>query len=226
MENIIDAPLGAGALPQKREEREEREEPPALNEPENPQSGEISYPTESTDKPRVHVRSPELRRNSTRLTMAAAAVIGAGAGVRLILADGAANAADLAQTLSGSFGEVFLRQTVLSAMFLLAEFILGFFAAGDLIVWTAPFFFASGAVLRLSAGSPKLIPGLLICLAAVTFGAAISADMSGMLWRLTKGGTIYLDDRPRRAYAISFLGCLAASAAGALLVAGLIVVSS
>lgn len=175
------------------------------------------------DMPAEHVRIPELRRNGALLAMMIAAVIGAGAGARIILG-GSADAvkAAVAQTFSGSFGGIFLRQTILGAAFLCAEFILGFFAAGDVLVWAAPFFCASGTVLRLAAGSPKLLPGILICLGAVTLGAARSAEMSGLLMRLTQGGTVYLGTRPRRSYALSFLGCFAAVLLGAILTGWLV----
>lgn len=178
------------------------------------------------DMPAEHVRIPELRRNGALLTMMIAAVIGAGAGARIIFGGGADAVKEaVAQTFSGSFGGVFLRQIVPYAAFLCAEFILGFFAAGDVLVWAAPFFCASGAVLRLAASSPKLLPGMLICLGAVTLGAARSAEMSGLLMRLTQGGTVYLGTRPRRSYALSFLGCFAAVLLGTIL-NSLIVISS
>lgn len=173
------------------------------------------------DKPRNHVRAPELHRNRTKLAMTAAAVIGAAAGARLLFGDTSEPLMyGVSQTLVGAFGEVFLRQLLLCAAFLAAEFILGFFAFGDLAVWGAPFLYGAGTVLRVAAGTAKMLPGGLFCLAGVVFGAAYSADMSGLLLRLTCGGcTVYMDSRPRRAYVLGFLGCLAAVMLGAILMA-------
>lgn len=172
-----------------------------------------------TDKPREHVRSPELRRHGTKLLMTAAAAVGAAAGARLIFGEEAPEALmnSVSQTLTGTFGEIFLRQTLLGVMFLAVEFVLGFFAIGDLAVWAAPFLCGAGTVLRLSAGSPKLLPGAVICLGGVIMGAAYSADMSGLLLKLTKGGTVYMDAHPRRSYAVGFIGCLAAVVSGSIL---------
>ena len=175
--------------------------------------------TYDPDKPMEHVRSPELRRHGTKLLMAVSAVIGAAAGARLLFGDAASEtlSASVSRMLTGTFAEVFLRQTFLGVLFLAAEFVLGFFALGDLAVWAAPFLYGAGTVLRLAASSPKLIPGALISLIGVVAGAACSADMSVLLLRLTRGGTVYMDTRPRRSYAIAFAGCLAAVALGAML---------
>ena len=127
----------------------------------------------------------------------------------------------VSRMLTGTFAEVFLRQTFLGALLLAAEFVLGFFAFGDLAVWAAPFLYGAGTVLRLAAGSPKLIPGTLICLIGVVLGAACSADMSVTLLRLTRGGTVYLDTSPRRSYTLAFAGCLAAVVLGAILTGAL-----
>ena len=179
--------------------------------------------TYDEDKPREHVRSPELRRNGTKLLMAVSAVIGAAAGARLLFGDAASEtlSASVSRMLTGTFAEVFLRQTYLGALFLAAEFVLGFFALGDLAVWAAPFLYGAGTVLRSAAVSPKLIPGSLICRVGVVLGAACSADMSVMLLRLTRGGTVYTDTHPRRSYGIAFAGCLAAVILGSIVISAL-----
>lgn len=179
---------------------------------------------DDADMPRGHVRSPELRRHGTKILMAVSAVIGAAAGVRLLFG---ANSSDvlansISQMLEGTFGEAFLRQTLLGALFLAAELVLGFFAFGDLAVWAAPFLYSAGTVLRVAAGSPKLLPGSLICLFGVIMGAAFSAEMSGLLLKLTRGGTVYMDTHPRRSYALEFVGCLAAVILGSILTGALV----
>lgn len=175
----------------------------------------------AADKPRAHVRVPELHRNAAKLVMTIAAALGAAAGLRLCLGD--ANAvlrqviAEAVSGASGSFGAVFLRQLALGAVFLGAELLLGFFAFGDYLVWLAPFLYTAGAAARLAATSPRLIPGTLIGIAAVIFGAAFSSELSSLLLRLTGGGTVHTGDSPRRALAVKFAGCLAAVILGAIL---------
>ena len=223
MENVVKMP-NAGALPRDNDEHG------AIRPTENDHSADASSTlpavitvdpdgTYDPDKPLEHLRSPELRRNRTKLMMAVSAVIGAAAGARLLFGDAASEtlSASVSRMLTGTFAEVFLRQTFLGALFLAAEFVLGFFALGDLAVWAAPFLYGAGTVLRLAAGSPKLIPGALICLVGIVLGAAFSADMSVMLLRLTRGGTVYMDTHPRRSYAVAFVGCFAAVALGAMI---------
>lgn len=205
MENVVKIP-NAGVLPRETDPEEldlihtiETDTPVA-----DPEA----------DIPRDHVRSPELRRNGTKLTMTAAALIGAAAGARLLFGEFAPGT--LVNGISGTFGEIFLRQTLHSALFLAAEFILGFFAFGDLAVWVVPFLYGAGTALR-AASSLKLLPGAFVCLIGVILGAAYSADMSGLLLKLTRGGTVYMDTRPRLSYALGFAGCLAAAALGAMI---------
>lgn len=179
----------------------------------------------AADKPNTHVRAPELRRNAAKAVMAIAALIGAAAGLRLSL--GEANAATrqiIAEASAGpfgTFGAVFLRQLATGALFLAAELLLGFFAFGDFLVWSAPFLYTAGAAARLAATSPKQIPGTLIAIAAVTLGAAFSSELSSLLLRLTSGGTVHTGESPRREIAIKFAGCLAALILAAILNAAL-----
>lgn len=173
------------------------------------------------DKPRAHVRAPELHRHAAKLVMAIAAALGAAAGLRLSLGDSAAVTrqliAEAVGGASGTFGAVFLRQLAVGAVFLGAELLLGFFAFGDLLVWSAPFLYTAGAAARLASTSPRLIPGTLIGIAAVILGAAFSSELSSLLLRLTSGGTVHTGDSPRRALAIKMAGCLAAAILGAIL---------
>lgn len=171
-----------------------------------------------------HVRAPELRRNGTKLLMIFSAVVGAAAGARLLWSGSGLSEevmSGISQTFVGSFWIIFLRQLLIGAVFLAAEFITGFFAFGDVLVWTAPYLCAMGGVLRIAASSPKMIPSAVICLAAVTAGAACSAELSGMLLRLSRGGTVYIGNAPRRKYAFEFLGCLAAVILSAILAGAL-----
>lgn len=172
----------------------------------------------AADKPSAHVRAPELHRNAAKLVMAIAALVGAAAGLRLSLGESAAATRQIiAEASAGTFGAVFLKQIAAGAVFLAAELLLGFFAFGDFLVWSAPFLYTAGAAARLAATSPKQIAGTLIAITAITLGAAFSAEMSGLLFRLTSGGTVHTGDSPRRAIAIKFAACLAAVILGAIL---------
>lgn len=217
MENVVQMP-NAGALPMGTREADP-DELDLIHTIETGTPAELSADPDA-DKPREHVRSPELRRNGTKLTMLAAAIIGAAAGARLLFGESSPEL----NGISGTFGEVFLRQTLHGALFLAVELVLGFFAFGDLAVWAAPFLYGAGIVLRASC-SLKLLPGALVCLIGVILGAAYSADMSGLLLKLTRGGTVYMDTHPRRSYALGFAGCLAVTALGAM-ITGLITVYS
>lgn len=170
---------------------------------------------ETSEKPREHVRTPALKRHEARLLMTASAAIGAATGIKLVLE---ASSTAVVQTFSASFAESFIRQALLCGIFLAAEFVLGFFAFGDYLVWTMPFLCAAGTVIRISADPPKLLAGGLLCLGAVIFGAAYSADMSRLLLRLSRGGTVHMETCPRRSYALEFTGCLVAALFGSLLI--------
>lgn len=172
----------------------------------------------AADKPRTHVRAPELHRHAAKIVMAAAALLGVAAGLRLSLGESAAATRQIiAEASAGTFGAVFLRQIATGALFLGAELLLGFFAFGDFLVWSAPFLYAAGAAARIASTSPKQLPGTLIAVAAVIFGAAFSSELSSLLLRLTGGGTVHTGDSPRRETAIKIAGCLAAVILGAIL---------
>lgn len=185
--------------------------------PELPEAPEETAP----ETPREHIRAPELHRHGTKLLMALTAAVGAAAGARLafwggsVLSETAMNG--ISRMLAGTFGEVFWRQALLGGAFLVVEFVLGFFALGDLLVWSAPFLCAMGGVLQAASGSPLVIVSAVIRIAAVAAGAVYSAEMSGLLMRLSRGGTVHMGTRPRRTYALGFLGCFAAVILSAIL---------
>ncbi len=201
MENIVS---NSGAFPSVPTETDELQLPEPL---------ETEILTAQTDKQREHVRVPELHRHGTKLLMTFAAAMGAAMGVRLLFGGETA----VMPMSSATFFELFTRQIAQGAVLLAAELVLGLFALGDLAVWTAPFICAAGAVLRLSASSPKALPAAILSLAAVTLGAAYSADMSGLLMKISRGGTVYMESNPRRGFALRLFGCFAAVVAAAIL---------
>lgn len=204
MENVVNA---HGAFPTALTDTDELQLP-------EPLETEISavYP----DEPREHIRSPELHRNGTKLLMAFAAAAGAAMGARLLFS-GDGTGVTLPQAISGTFWELFAYRITRGAVLLAAELVLGMFALGDLAVWAAPFICAAGTVLRLSAGPAKALPAALVSLIAVALGAAYSADMSGLLMKLSRGGTVYMETNPRRGFALRLFACLVAVAGAAIL---------
>ena len=184
--------------------------------------GVIEAYVESTSEYRrdySHVRSPELKRGEYVILMSATAVCGAVGGAILALS-GKADVSALAkitQDLSGGFGSVFFQRLLIGAAFLLAEYIIGFFAFGDLFVWAAPMCCAMGLSLRIAATkSWILLPSAIITLIGCVMGAATSSGLSHTLIRLSRGGTVHLEDSIHVKYTVSFLGYLAAVLAGAI----------
>ena len=177
---------------------------------------EPEYPSEYK-----HVRSPEIRRSEQVILMSAAAVCGAVGGVLLALSgkfdiDPAVLQKLVDNTLSG-FGSIFFQRVMLGALFLGIEYLLGFFALGDLLVWTAPLVYSLGTAFRVTAlKSWILLPSAVVGTVAVVLGAALSSGFSHALMRLSSGGTVYLESSPKQKLAVSFLGCLAAVIAAAI----------
>lgn len=166
-----------------------------------------------------HVRSPELRRSEQVILMTAAAVCGAVGGVILALSD--KPDPEVLQKLTdaslGGFGSIFLQRTMIGALFLAVEYLLGYFALGDLLVWAAPLVYALGTAFRITALQGWiLLPSAIVGAAAVIFGAALSSGFSRSLMRLSSGGTVYLESSPKQKLTISFLGCFAAVLAAAI----------
>lgn len=166
-----------------------------------------------------HVRSPELRRSEQVLLMTASAVCGAIGGVILALSDKYDPKAlqELIDASLSGFGSIFFQRILIGALFLGIEYLLGFFALGDLLVWASPLVYSLGTAFRITVlKSWVLIPSAVVGAAAIIFGAALSAGFSRSLMRLSSGGTVYLESSPKQKLTINFLGCLAAVIAAAI----------
>lgn len=177
-------------------------------------SDEPEYPHEYK-----HVRSPELKRSEQIVLMTAAAVCGAAGGVILALS-GKADPKALEKLIDGSlngFGSIFFQRTLIGALFLAVEYLLGFFALGDLFVWLSPLVYTLGTAFRITAlRSWVLLPSGIVGVIAVIMGAALSSSFSNSLMRLSSGGTVYIESSPKQKFTVSFLGCLAAVIAAAI----------
>lgn len=158
-----------------------------------------------TERDNRHIRVPALHRYGNVLLMCIAAAVGAAAGVRVCLTS-------FVHVSPIGILECFSRWS----LWLVFEFISGYFAFGDILTAAAPFAAGmSGAVCVCSRGAEGLF--CILTTAAVIYGGAVSSEMSAMLRRVTGGGTIYLDENPREKYAARFLGCFAAVAAASIL---------
>lgn len=139
-----------------------------------------------------------VRRSRTEYRLygyVAAAILGIVIGVVVALffpLAGADPSLSVAAEAEGGFMGALLRRLSQVGVFLLAEYICGYFAAGSMIVWLSPFVFGLGAGLSsagicAAGGSAWVILPNLIYTAALTVGANASAEFSRLLLRLVEG---------------------------------------
>lgn len=215
MENVVEMPRNRGVMPKIEPnavityERESTDDDDELQIP--AELTDVLHETESeSDKPYQHVRAPEIRRGGSRILMAVAGACGAAAGAVMMFTG------NTVEFTLGEFGEVFFGRLAVGAIMLAAEFLLGFFAFGDWLVWSVPMLCGIACGLRLCAvGNWASFIGAAFTLIGVIFAAARSADFSQLLLKLSRGGTVYMESSPRRSYANSFLGYSALVMAGA-----------
>lgn len=177
-------------------------------------------------------QSPEKRRaahrvrtgRGTLLVMALAAVLGAAGGA--VAANRLGGCAGVLLTTEGSFLTLFLIRAVYGGAFLLAEYILGFFALGGALVWAVPLLCGMGTGLSLmAAGAHRaaLLPGAVMTLAAAVFGAQLSDSLSGQLLRVLTGSRtgLVITNGTAGDYTLRFLGLLGVNIAAGLIEAGI-----
>ncbi len=209
MENVI-------TLHMPQEDKHE----PALP-PEDPAEIEITgspvqtETEEVSDKPARRVRQPLLRRRGNLLLMGLASVCGAVCGGVMMFtgADFSALSQAFVLQAEGSFLSYFLSRVIYGGIFLLAEYILGYFALGEWLVWAVPMCCGTGAALTLAASAEGAAGWLLLPSAAMTmvvavFGANTSGDMSALLLRIATGknGNFVMSESAARDYTLRFLG--------------------
>ena len=189
--------------------------------PENPAEIEIREPAapteaaEETDKPARRVRQPLLHRRGNVLLMGLAAVCGAVCGGVMMFtgADFSALSQSFVLRAEGSFLSFFLSRVIYGGIFLLAEYILGYFALGEWVVWAVPMCCGTGAALTLAAAAEGASGWLLLPSAAMTavlsvFGANASGEMSALLVRVATGknGSFVMSESAARDHTLRFLG--------------------
>lgn len=204
---------------------------PAQDNTDNPNNQtaktEVSESTgtaEAAELPRA-VRSTR-RRSGIPPLYTLAAVIGLAAGI--FAATSLPAGADLSGNIlcrSGGFLEILLSKLAWGGAFLLAEYLCGYFALGNLLVWLAPLLCGLGTGAALGAAfllngmdALWLVPGCAVCAAVVIFAARASADMSAQLLRLisTNKNSIVSTSPAAGEYTLRFLVCLAILSAYAI----------
>lgn len=219
MENIID--YTAGKIPEKP--RDKSPEPEITEIIIDGKVVDVN-PEAVSDAPEMseeytHVRSPEISRNAQKILMTGIAVAGTAAGAVAALsgAFGENPAERLAQRFSAGFWNVFSGRFLINAGALAAEFLLAFFALGDLLVWVVPLFLGLGTGLTFaSIQHAALLPSAAAVLLCGGFGAAFSSCFSAELRFFAGGKNRRTDDFPAKYLAARFFVLLIGMSLAAL----------
>ncbi len=113
-------------------------------------------------------------------------------------------------------------------IFLVIEYLLGYFAAGTVLVWSVPLMYGLGAGLSavnaVMAGSPVLLLPFTVYTIVISFAASRSAGFSSLLLSIVSGksSSILTDGRTSSDYTLKFGIYLMLICAAALLEAGII----
>lgn len=197
-------------------EGSDAEQPQEKLETQEPQNPDEPLPAASPERPVVYQRAANLRRTSDLrpLICAAAAVAGVAAGIITALcfpAEGADILSGVAGGTQGGFAAVLFRRMGQAGLFLLSEYLLGYFAAGNAVVWLIPLVYGLGAGLgaagTISAGgSPWVIAPELVYTVLSVVGAITSGELSKLLLRLISGDSCSVVARGRasRGYNLQF----------------------
>lgn len=156
--------------------------------------------------------------------MAATAALGAVGG--LLAAKHGAAPLGVLLSAQGSFLALFWARVMYGGAFLLAEYILGFFALGGAFVWTVPLLCGMGAGLSLAGAAENtlfLLPAAVLTVAAAVLGADLSSGLSGQLLRVLSGSRtgLVITNGTAAGYTLRFLGLLAVNIAAGLVEAGI-----
>ena len=164
------------------------------------------------------------RRTSVALWLAAICGVAGG-----IIAAGAGGSTEtLLCSGGGSFLALFLDRLLYCGAFLLAEYLLGFFALGEWVAWLVPLLCGLGAgysavgLLGIKGGGLLLVPAAL-SLVCVVFGAAKAERFSAQLLRVVSGSRtgIVLTNGSLREYTAGYFGCAVLAVISALVEAAI-----
>ena len=158
-------------------------------------SESASETTEVQYERRYHRRASVIVRHSRLIFCILSAVVGMAAGAVTawsVPLSESGFSQSLVVLQDGGFLGVLIRRMLQCAAFLLAEYILGYFAAGGALVWVMPFVYALGTGLS-AAGAVLFGTGgisAVFCIAytaVLVCGAAASGDFSALLLSLVSG---------------------------------------
>lgn len=193
----------------------ENSEPQTASEPPDEPSEEAAEPiSDIPDEPTYERAASAIRRTERRPFAAAAAVIGVVVGVVIALffpITGGDFLSGVAASAEGGFAQVLFRRLGQVGIFLLIEFLLGYFAAGGAVVCIVPFVYGLSAGLTsagvtASGGSAWVIVPELVYTFVITLAANTSAELSGLLLRLISGesSSVVTRGRASRGYDLQF----------------------
>lgn len=187
----------------------EVQDEPSAEAPEPPDEPEAE-PTEPTYERAVRTVH---RRDSRPLTIIVA-VVGVLIGVVTALffpLSGSDFLSGVAASTEGGFAAALLRRLGQVGVFLLLEFLLGYFAAGGAVVWIVPFIYGLSAGLTAAGvvaagGSAGVIVPELLYTVVITAAANTSAELSSLLLRLVSGesSSVVTRGRASRSYDLQF----------------------
>ncbi len=171
---------------------------------------EPSEPPAEQQLPDAPISSPHKRRSAEIPSAVAYMLLGA-----LSAAAGAAIAVlypleGIPLTIGGSFPEVLADRLLQCGIFLVAEYLLGYFAAGGKLVWLIPMIYGLGAGLSAAeaiiSGHPLMLLPLTICMVVICRAAARSAELSSLLLSVVSGksGSVVTDGTAGSSYTIGF----------------------
>ena len=144
--------------------------------------------------------------------------IAAGAAVALVYPMDGMSISTENSTLLSLFSGRFIQ----CALFLLAEYILGYFAAGSVIVWILPLLYGLGAGLCAAnsaiTGQPLVAALHILYTAVICFAAARSAGFSSLLLSIVSGrsGSVITDGTSGVSFDLKFVFYLALTTTAAL----------
>ena len=188
----------------------------SYSEPEPP---EVTEDFDEIPEPPRAVRRVYRRRCRIPLLYSFTAVAGTAAGVFLAAyAPAGTDFSDSLMCASGDFLWLLLVRLLWGCAFLLAEYIIGYFALGGLLIWAVPLIGGLGTGAALSGAfslsgidALKLIPTSAVIVIALIMGVKTSCEMSDQLLRLvsTNKNSIVATSPAAGEYTLRFLVYLA-----------------
>lgn len=184
--------------------------------------------SETAEKPRAY-SAPAVRQTSTAaLWLAALCGLAGGMAAVAVGGEGFSAADTVMGCAEGSFLSMFVSRLAYCAVFLGAEYLLGFFALGEWLLWIVPLLcglgtgFSAAALFGEKGWGALLCPALLTV--ATTVAGAVRAErFSAQLLRVVSGSRtgIVLTDGSVRGYTAGYLGCLALAVLTAIIEAAI-----